>query len=492
MAAGSAVEPRPENADVPHPLDQFFHPRSIAVVGASSRIDGRGLGFVDGFVAQRFPGPIYPVNPKADTILGLRAYPSVLDIPGPLDYVISSIPAPAVPDLIRQCSAKGVRLVHLFTAGFSESGDQQRAVLEQEILRLAQEGGVRLVGPNSMGLYCPSGRLAWSKAFPTEPGSVGVISQSGVNAGAIIEAGVQRGLRFSKVISFGNGLDLNEADFLDYLGDDPETSVIGAYLEGVKDGRRFRDVLQRAARRKPVVILKGGRTEAGSRAAASHTGSLAGNTQLWDALCRQTGAFRVLGLDELADALAAFQYMSAPRGPRVAMIGMGGGFSVLGADDCVAAGLEVPWFSASVQERLREFIPVAGSSVRNPLDSTVPLRDRDTFTRVLRLIAGSGEIDLFLVHLNAGLPRDAGANRNEELAGILEAGAQATDRPMAVVMRANAPEQAQVVQRLVDRCSAAGLVVFPTMARAASAIAKLRTYWEYGKSGHELDDVYHH
>ncbi|MBI4498483.1 MAG: CoA-binding protein [Chloroflexi bacterium] len=476
-----------------HPLDLYFHPRSVAVVGASSRPDGRGNGFLHGLFSQQFPGPIYPVNPKADTILGLRAYPQVLDIPGPLDYVISSIPAAGVPELLRQCAAKGVRLVHLFTAGFGESGYQERADLEGEILRIAREGGVRLLGPNCMGLYCPAGHLAWQRGFPTEPGPVGIVSQSGANADAIVGLGALRGLRFSKVISFGNGLDLNEADWFEYLGDDPETTVVGAYLEGVKDGRRFRQVLERVAHRKPVVILKGGRTEAGGRAAVSHTGSLAGNSQVWDALCRQTGAFRVFGLDELVDTLAAFRYLEPPRGPRVAIMGGGGGFSVLAADDCVAAGLEMPWFSAAVQERLREFVPVAGTSVRNPLDTGSLTRDEAHFTQAVRIITASGEVDCFLVHVGGiGLFSDTDADRTESLARVLVAGARATHLPMALVVRSNVPAYAESTQRLIEQCLAAGLAVFPTVAQAASALIKLRTHRQNGERRQQSDGLYHH
>lgn len=458
-------------------IDDLFHPRSIAVVGASSRPDGRGNDFLKGMLEQGFPGPLYPVNPKADVILDMKAYPDLLSIPGHLDYVISSIPAAGVPDLLRQAGQKGVRLVHLFTAGFGETGFSDRAGLEQEILQIAREGNVRLLGPNCMGLYCADGRIAWSSSHPKQSGSVMMISQSGANADATIQGAALRGLRFSKVASFGNGLDLNEADLLAYAADDPATKVIGMYLEGVKNGRRFRQVLEYAASRKPVAILKGGRTEAGGRATLSHTGSLAGNSQMWDVLCRQTGAQRAFGLDELVDTLTAFNYLEQPpAGPRVAIIGGGGGHSVLAADDCAAAGLSMPWFSTSVQDKLREFVPVAGTSVRNPLDTGAVLETEENFTRTVRAIGESGELDFFMVHVG-GFTRDRDRDRMMRQASILVAGKQATSLPMVLVVRGSGIAANSSTQEFVDYCSGAGLPVFPSVTQAAAAVQRVRSYY---------------
>ncbi|MSQ14814.1 MAG: hypothetical protein EXR50_03000 [Dehalococcoidia bacterium] len=466
-----------------HPLEDLFHHRSIAVVGASTRPNGSGNEFLRGFMKMNFPGPLYPVNPKATEILSLKAYPSILDIEGPLDYVISSIPAPGVPELIRQCAQKGVKLVHMFTAGFHESGEQDRAELEEEIARTGKEGGLRLLGPNCMGIYSPGTNLSWSPEFPIEPGSVGFISQSGANASDMVGAGGRRGLRFSKVISFGNALDINEAELFDYLASDPETTVIGTYLEGVKNGKKFFNVLKEVTRRKPVVILKGGATEDGTRAVSSHTGSLAGQDAIWDSLCRQAGAIRVYGMDEMVDVVLALRHMIPPAGRRVCIVGGGGGTSVIAADDSSRVGLSVPWVSQSVQDKLRERVPIAGTSIRNPIDAGVLISRPEDFQEAVIAIGQSNEVDFFIVHVPGGFrtPRSDRRFTPEEMGEIMVKAATESGKPMAVVIRQNeryegGNEGTQVFQEM---CLKAGLAVFPSIKRAAYAMSKVMGYYEW-------------
>ncbi|MCH8064864.1 MAG: CoA-binding protein, partial [Chloroflexi bacterium] len=247
-----------------HPLEFLFHPRSIAVVGASTS-QGPGGGFVTAIKEMGFDGDLYPVNPKADELQGLKCYPRLADVPDAVDYVISCVPVAVVPEMIEEAAGKGVKAIQFFTAGFSETGDAERSEQESSVLARARELGMRVIGPNCLGLYCPATGLSFMPGLPTEPGPVGMVSQSGANAGDICRTGGARGLRYSKVISYGNAADLTESDFLDYLADDPETTLITCYIEGVKDGQRFLRTLAKAAAAKPVIILKGGRTEAGSR-----------------------------------------------------------------------------------------------------------------------------------------------------------------------------------------------------------------------------------
>ncbi|MBF8286659.1 MAG: Acyl-CoA synthetase, partial [Dehalococcoidia bacterium] len=244
-------------------IEAIFHPRAIAVVGASANPDTPGYDYLHSLQTFGYAGEIYPVNPRAQEILGLPSYPSLREAPEPVDYVISCIPASAVLDLVDDCAAKGARALQLFTARFAETGRAEGAALERRLAERARAAGVRIIGPNCMGLLYPALGISFRADMPRRPGKIGLLSQSGNLLFELTYFGEPRGLRFSKAISYGNGLDLNESDFLEYFAADGETAVVGAYVEGVRDGRRFLAALKRAAAAKPVVVLKGGRTAAG-------------------------------------------------------------------------------------------------------------------------------------------------------------------------------------------------------------------------------------
>ena len=249
-------------------LKQLFYPKNIAIIGATSKRDwgwSSGNSWITGSFKMGFQGAIYPVHPKARTILGLKVYPSILDIPDEIDLAVFTVPLAVVPQVMDQCVKKGVRFVHLLTAGFSETGAHDSSDIEKTLIETAGKGGVRVIGPNCMGLYCPEGGLSWSKDFPAESGSTGVFSQSGQLAYQIVMRGGDQGLRYSKAVSFGNASDLQAHDFLSYLAQDDKTEIIGAYLEGLKDGRAFFEAARKTALKKPLVLWKGGQTEGGSR-----------------------------------------------------------------------------------------------------------------------------------------------------------------------------------------------------------------------------------
>ena len=352
-------------------LEYVFHPRSMAVVGLSPDPHGTFLNqvYLQAPINAGFKGSVYPVNRKGGHIGELRVYPSLHDVPEPLDYVVSCVPAQRTPDLLEDCRVAGVKVVQLYTAGFSETGQGQGVELQNQLLEIARRGRMRLIGPNCMGVYCPGSGMSFSLDFPKEPGSIGLLCQSGGNAIYLIRSGSARGLRFSKAISYGNACDLNECDVLEYLTDDPETKVIAAYIEGTADGRRFSDILAKAALAKPVVIYKGGYTEAGSRAAASHTGAMAGSQATWDAVIRQAGAIRVNSVEEMADMLVALLRVRPPCGLNACVVGVGGGASVLATDELEKAGLRLPPIPVSLQERMQQIIPPAGGMLRNPIDA---------------------------------------------------------------------------------------------------------------------------
>lgn len=463
-------------------LDFVFRPKAIAIAGVSTKEQGfGGGGFVQALQEIGFPGPIFLIHPTARAIRGLKCYRSLLEIPDEVDYVISSVPARAVPQLVEDCIAKRVRVLHLFTAGFTETGDDERSALERAVVERAKSAGIRVIGPNCMGLYVPASRLAMMPGQLPEPGDVGMVSQSGMNAGEFVRYGLPRGLRFSKVVSFGNGSDLRAADFLEYFLDDPETGIVAAYLEGIQDGPRLARAIRELGARKPLILLKGGRTEAGSRAAHSHTASLAGSLAIFDGLCRQAGAVRVETMGELVDVAVTFRFVKRLPGPRVAVVGAGGGASVLAADDLAAAGLEVPPLLPETQAALAKVTAEAGTSIRNPVDTT-SLWEAEGFEATLRICAEAANIDVLLYHTGFGLGpmarfgdvRRRVAQQAEALARVQEE----SGKPVVVAIRPSLTvegfEQANEFQ---DLCWRGGLATYPSITRAAHALGRL-LWWQ--------------
>ncbi|TDA33776.1 MAG: acetyl-CoA synthetase, partial [Hadesarchaea archaeon] len=307
-------------------FDRVFHPRGVAVVGASS--NPSKFGFIFYYGLKNSGAPVYPVNPNEREVLGDKCYPTVDAIPHQVDYAVISIPAPSVPKVIEDCGRKGVKAVSIYTAGYGEEGTEEGRRRERELAETARRSGVRVIGPNCIGIYCPKGRLSFFAGLPLLEGEVGFLSQSGGHAEELAYKAENWGVRFSKIVSFGNACDVTPEELLEYLGEDPDTRIIGMYIEGSRNGRRFFEVLRRVAARKPVVVWKGGETEAGARAVASHTGSLAGSVQVWRAALRQAGALQVEDFEEMVDVLSALRYLPLPKGRRVAVVGAGGGAGV--------------------------------------------------------------------------------------------------------------------------------------------------------------------
>ena len=351
------------NAEKLAKFEYIFNPRTVAVIGASD-----SDGFSQALMNTKLRDRLLLVNPKYKKLHGKRCYASILDAEDGIDYVVIAVPALLVPRVLGECIEKGVRAVHVFTAGFSETGMEDRKVLEDEVRNLAK-GKVSLVGPNCMGVCCPKSGLAFIPDALAEEGPVGVISQSGTFAEQFLSIGKPRNVKFSKVVSYGNAIDLDCPDFLEYLAHDPETKVIALYIEGTKNGKHLKAAMTEAAKLKPVLALKGGVTEHGRRAASSHTGSLAGSPEIWSSLFRQAGVVQVENFDELLDTALALSCVTLPSGKGTAIITNSGGFSVLETDLCVKAGLEVPQFTKETIAELRNMVPIAGTSINNPLDA---------------------------------------------------------------------------------------------------------------------------
>jgi len=378
-------------------LDVVFYPRSVALIGAS-----KDVGFyIDPISASKLREKFFLINPRAGEVSGLKCYPSILDVPEPVDYAIFAVPARVVPEALEECGRKGVRVVHIYSSGFSETGLEEGRLLEEEVLKIARKYGIRIIGPNCMGVYCPESGLFFSHDLPSESGPVAFISQSGGQAVNFVFEGLWRGFRFSKVVSYGNALDVDFVELVDYLAGDPKTSIIGAYVEGLRKTGGLLETLRNASEKKPLVILKGGQTEDGARAAASHTGVLAGSAKIWEGLIKQVGAVSVETFEDMADFIMGFLYAFPPKGRGVSIVTTSGGSAVVHSDLCVKEGLRVPRFSEETQAELRKIIPVAGSSIRNPLDAWMAFQS-GILPEALNIVSRDTNIHSLIVEVQPG------------------------------------------------------------------------------------------
>ncbi|MBA7651707.1 hypothetical protein ES703_59526 [subsurface metagenome] len=473
-----------------HILEEILHPQSIAVVGASGSRGIGGVPFVSPLIEQGFKGKIYPVNPRHPEIQGIKAYPRLRDIPGSVDYVISAVPASEVLNMLEDCSQKGVKAVHLFTGRFSETGRPESAELEQEILKQARKSGIRLIGPNCMGLYYPREGISFVTGLPKEPGSVGLASQTGGGSVYFIHMASLRGIHFSKVISYGNALDLNESDYLDYFSQDPETKIILMYIEGVRDGKRFFNALRQAASIKPVIIVKGGRGKSGMRAAASHTAALASSMKVWETMVTQAGAIVAEDFDEMADLAVSFYFLPPIGGPRVGILGAGGGTSVLSADQCEEAGLDVIPLPADIQEELKSKGNPIWDWVGNPIDVSILGDSGFTGTDMLRMMARSQNFDFLIATVNEDAPATKEAiisGRKEEVKSFVKVKKEIS-KPFLVVVGEKSPGiknhnnwRWRVLSEARTRLIASSIPVYPTIERAANSARKLVDYYQRRK-----------
>lgn len=378
-------------------LNMLFNPESIAVVGVPRGMK-MGRLFLTALLDQGYPGKLYPVNPRAGEIDGLKTYPTVTDIPGPVDLAIILVPHHQTIEVLKACAAKGAKGAVLFTAGYKETGTKEGVELEKELANISNSSGMRLIGPNCMGLYCPETGLSFFPELSRKPGPVGLISHSGSLANIMGRMGGRHGIRFSKAISLGNECDLNGADFLSFLGADPKTRVIGTYLEGIKNGERFIKVLKSVSSKKPVILWKAGLTPEGARAAASHTGALAGSRTIWEGVVRQGGGIEVVGFDAWVDALKGFTFLPERLGDRMAIISGPGGFAVAGAEACGMAGLKLAALSSGTVSKLNQFIAATGTSLNNPIDIGLSgSMNSETILNTVETAASDENVDAVLI-----------------------------------------------------------------------------------------------
>ncbi|MDY6968078.1 MAG: CoA-binding protein [Spirochaetota bacterium] len=379
-------------------FDRIFNPKSIAVIGVSSKGSGYGGGIIRSLQGVGYEGNIFAVNPKGGEFAGIKIYKSMEDIPELIDFAIITVPAQHVPEALEVCRQKGVSGAEILSAGFKETGTKEGIALEEEIKRIAAKG-IRVIGPNCFGIYCPKSGLTVVPGpdLSRESGHVAFLSQSGAMTIDFAYMGNWMGIKFSKVVSFGNGSDLRDTELLEYLSVDPETHVICMYIEGVDDGRSFFRILKDTAKRKPVIIYKGGLSEAGKRAVTSHTASMGGNREVWESLLRQCNAVQVNDLIEMANASLAFSQLPARVYKGLSVTGGSGALGVSASDTAEIFGLSVPLFKKDIRDKIDKILPKPGSSSPNPIDVANAYFRPHRLKEVLLHAATDEKIDLHVV-----------------------------------------------------------------------------------------------
>ncbi len=352
-------------------VESIMNPKSIAVIGASNRPGSVGNAVFSNILNAGFSGVLYPVNPKAASIMSVKAYPSLSAIPDPVDLIIIVVPGQFVPSIIEEAGEKGVKSAIVISAGFKEVGGEGRA-LEEQLKAAVKKAGISLIGPNCLGVVNNNADVRMNASFAPKmpkPGNIAFISQSGALCTAVLDYAEGRNIGFSKFVSFGNKADVTEVDLLHYLKDDPDTDVILMYLEDIGDGRAFLETAREIAweKKKPILTLKSGRSAAGARAAASHTGSLAGSDNAYDAIFRQSGIIRVETMGELFDYAVAFSKQPALKGNNIGIVTNAGGPGIMATDAAIRHGLEVATLSDETKEKMAQGLPAA-ASLNNPVD----------------------------------------------------------------------------------------------------------------------------
>jgi acetyltransferase len=449
-------------------IESLFHPRSVAIVGLPRGLK-TGKLFLLALLDQKFAGNIYPVNPSVSEIDGLKTYPNVTAIPGPVDLAIVLVPSQFTLPVIKECIEKGVKGAILFTAGYRETNTREGQDLERKIVAVARSGGMRLIGPNGMGFYAPRSGLSFFPELSRKSGDVGMISHSGSLTNILGRMASEKGIYFSKVVSIGNACDLAVTDFLDYFKDDPETAVIGGYIEGIPDGPGFLNSLKSTSLKKPVILWKVGMTPEGSRAATSHTGALAGSRKIWQAVIKQGGAVSVSGFEAYLDALMAFSLLPSRVGDRLAILSGPGGLAVSASEACGNEGLKLAELLPETRKSLKKMIPPTGTSCKNPVDVGLTASlDIGIYINAAREIAVDPGVDAVVV-IGAGLTAETNQTYTK---GLIQA--QKTCKKPFLLVKIPGFDK-DLARQFCD----SGLPFFDSAERAIRAYASLKRYRDW-------------
>ena len=461
-------------------LKRLFHPESIAIVGVPrghSRFGG--ASYLNKFQECKFPGRLYPVNPKAGEIQGVKAYPTLASLPEVPDLVMVCLPAAAVLDVLKECAHIGARHIHILTSGFKELQTEEGRRLEERLAAFSKQEGLSVVGPNCMGPYNPAAHLTAWGAIPGLPGPVGVISQSGTITQRITEYLCSLGLGIAKAVSMGNAAVLSAMEYLEFMAQDEEVRTIAMYLESVPDARAFLHLARKVNRKKPLVIWKGGESAVGASTAVSHTGGMSGANHLWEAFFRQSGVARVRSMDEWADTIMSLSLLPAPQGKGVFLVGGGGGQSVVNGDACIRQGLDVPPLSGTTMEKLREIMPAVGSIPGNPLDYWRAYEDADHFAAVMEM--GYQDPGVSMIVADRIIPRSSfhlgdDSDTTPSVIEFVKKNGQRKPTVFTVDFSGGDTDLTTRGTSLMTRLCRAGLPTFPSHERAARALVHLYRY----------------
>jgi len=455
-------------------LQRAFNPQCIAVVGDKADWNFMWFRALSTFKGKLYSVQIDPKSIEGTKALGVESYTSLLDIPEPIDLVVVAVPRAVAPKILDDCIQKRVAAAQFFTSGFAETDTKEGKRLQNLLTERAEHANFHLIGPNCMGIFNPKIGLRQSyRQYADSAGPVGFISQSGTLAITFSIAAHLQGVDINQSVSFGNGIVLESTDYLDYFGSDADIKAIGMYLEGVKDGSQFLAVLREVSARKPVVIWKGGQTEAGERAIASHTASLARPLAIWDAVIRQSGAISVTSLEELVDTLKALLYLTPVHGNRVAIIGGSGGESVAIADVLTKAGLEVPPLTKKSYEELATFFNMVGASYRNPIDPGVNWEQLKSITEIVEQDPNIDNIVVLIFSVARWLPPEQLENYINTIVNT----SKNTSKPMlAVVPYVSSPEDMKKANDIAQKFQQGGIPAFDNGERAAQALRNALEY----------------
>ena len=463
-------------------LHKLFYPESVAVVGASPEVVGDRFPFFQALLKSGYTGRLYPVNPNYAEIVGHKAYPTLTAIQEPIDLAIITLRAPNVPPIVSDCVRKRVKFAVIFSSGFSESGHSD---LENEVKGLALGGATRLVGPNCIGPYCSESGLSFvMEERPREPGNVAFVSQSGGHSITYKTLSRSRGIHFNKILSIGNQCDLTMQEVLRYYAGDPQVKVICAYVEQAKGGEEFSRSLREVAREKPLIIWKGGSTEAGARAASSHTGAMASFSEVWQKSIGRLGVIPVDDLEEMSDATFACLSMNLPRGKRVGIVVVGGGSSVEMTDICARSGLEIPLLGEETQQRISPLVPEANTSCKNPVDLGFFGFFPQVYSRAIRETAQDPNIDALMLYQITEYFAQFNADFDwpEEISSAMAQIRRELPKPFVIIIPPLEQENLVFVgkrQALVKKLRQNQIPVYPTVERAAKVLFRLQQYLRF-------------